>query len=448
MTNEKALKESSVGKLMVTLCLPVIMIMLVQVLYNMADVYFLGRTGDPLQVAAVSLASPVFSVFSALNTLIGFGGCTAASLALGRGKKELVKKYSSFVLYAGLILGVLLGAGTLIFMKPLLRVLGTDVQTAAHTQNYLRMMALGAPFAVAGGALSNTIRSDGDGKSAVMSNMTGTLLNILLDPLFISVFGWGVTGAGLATLLGNAVSFVMLLMIMCRKEAFSVSLRDFTIHPSVSIKILGLGFPMASGTLLASFSFAFSNRLLVSYGNTAVAANSVAGKASMLIIMIVMGLCMGMQPAISYAFGAKDRKRLRSILTGTGLISFVVAAVLSIAFYLARDAFVAAFLDDPQVLALGRRMIVGALLTAPVSGVYQLCSVYLQSTGKVSYATITALMQKGLVYIPVLYAMNTAFGLDGLIYAGAVADCISAVAAAFFCLAWAKAQKTHDIQLR
>ncbi|MBR3431460.1 MAG: hypothetical protein IKG87_15315 [Clostridia bacterium] len=93
MTNEKALKESSVGKLMVTLCLPVIMIMLVQILYNMADVYFLGRTGDPLQVAAVSLASPVFSVFSALNTLIGFGGCTAASLALGRGEKELVKKY-------------------------------------------------------------------------------------------------------------------------------------------------------------------------------------------------------------------------------------------------------------------------------------------------------------------------------------------------------------------
>ena len=126
MSNEKAMREASIGKLLLTMSLPVILVMLVQVLYNMADVFFLGRTGDPMQVAAVSLAAPVFSVFSAFNTLIGFGGCTAMSLALGRGDKELVSKYSSFVLYAGLLIGLVVGAGTLIFMDPLLKALRGD----------------------------------------------------------------------------------------------------------------------------------------------------------------------------------------------------------------------------------------------------------------------------------------------------------------------------------
>ena len=199
MTNEKALREQSVGKLLVSLSLPVILIMVVQVLYNMADVFFLGRSGDPLQVAGVSLAMPVFAVFSAFNTLIGFGGSTAASLALGSGEKQKVKQYSAFVLYAGLGLGVLMGIAVMLFLQPLLRLLGTDTQTAAYTGSYLKIMAAGAPFAVAGGAMSNVVRADGDGKSAVISHMSGTVLNIILDPIFISLLGWGVVGAGLAS---------------------------------------------------------------------------------------------------------------------------------------------------------------------------------------------------------------------------------------------------------
>ena len=441
MTNERALKEQSVGRLLLSLSLPVILIMIVQVLYNMADVFFLGRTGDPLQVAAVSLAMPVFAVFSAFNTLIGFGGCTAASLALGRGEKQKVKNYSAFVLYAGLGLGVLMGAAVLLLQDPLLRLLGTDAETAPFTGDYLRIMALGAPFAVAGGAMSNVVRSDGDGKSAVISHMSGTVLNILLDPIFISVLGWGVVGAAVATFLGNLASFVILFAVIRKKDNFSVSLRDFSLKPEISLHVLSLGFPMAASTLLSSFSSVFANRLLVSYGNDAVAAQSIAGKAGMLIAMIVMGICMGMQPAISYTYGRGDRKRMRDILLGTGSASVVTATVLAAVFFLGRDAFVRAFLDNGEILELGRRMILGGLAAAPLVGVYQLCSVYLQSTGRVTYATITALMQKGLVYVPVLYLMNTAFGLIGLIFSGAVTDVVSMLAALALCFRSARKQQ-------
>ena len=198
------------------------------------------------------------------------------------------------------------------------------------------------------------------------------------------------------------------------------------------------GFPMAASTLLSSFSSVFANRLLVRYGNEAVAAQSIAGKAGMLIAMIVMGICMGMQPAISYTCGRRDRRRMRSILLGTGTASVATATVLAVIFFLGRDSFVRAFLNNGEILALGRRMILGGLAAAPFVGVYQLCSVYLQSTGRVAYATVTALMQKGLVYVPVLYGMNAAFGLTGLIFSAAVTDVVSMLAAVALCMKSAK----------
>jgi putative MATE family efflux protein len=349
-----------------------------------------------------------------------------------------VKQYSAFVLYAGLGLGVLMGIAVMLFLQPLLRLLGTDTQTAAYTGSYLKIMAAGAPFAVAGGAMSNVVRADGDGKSAVISHMSGTVLNIILDPIFISLLGWGVVGAGLATLLGNLLSFILLFAVIRNKDNFSVSARDFTLRPEISLHVLSLGFPMAASTLLSSFSSVFANRLLVRYGNEAVAAQSIAGKAGMLIAMIVMGICMGMQPAISYTCGRRDRRRMRSILLGTGTASVATATVLAVIFFLGRDSFVRAFLNNGEILALGRRMILGGLAAAPFVGVYQLCSVYLQSTGRVAYATVTALMQKGLVYVPVLYGMNAAFGLTGLIFSAAVTDVVSMLAAVALCMKSAK----------
>lgn len=441
MANEKMMREASLGKLLVRLCVPVILVMLVNVAYNMADIFFLGRTGDPLPVAAVALAGPVFSVFSAFNTLLGFGACTAASMALGRGDKQSVRQYTSFCLYGSLLVGALCTVGTWLFTQPLLGLLGAQGAVGELTGEYLRIYALGAPLAIAAGSLGNTLRADGEGKSAVVATMAGTLVNILLDPLMISLLGWGVTGAALATVLGNAVSFIAILLAARKKDFFSLSLRDFTLRPQVAGKVLGLGLPMAAGLVLMSFSSAFGNRLLVAYGSEAVAAQGVAGKAGMLVGMIVMGVCMGVQPAVSYAYGRGDQARLRQIVKGTGLAAVVIGTVLGGAFALGRTAFVGAFLDDAAVVALGETMVLGTVIAAPLGGVYQMCQVYLQGTGKVSYATFTALLQKGLVYLPALYVMHALFGLPGLIFAPAVTDAIATAAGLGLSLRWARQQR-------
>ena len=438
MKNEKLMREGSIAELLLKMSLPVILIMMVTVLYNLADVFFIGRFGDRYQLAAISLAGPVFSAVSAFNTLIGFGSCTACSIALGEGREDLVKKFSAFALYASLGLGLLIGALILAGMRPLLGLLGTNEETAAYTAQYLRILALGAPFMIAGGALGNTVRADGDVKGAMLASLTGTLLNVALDPLFIAVFRWGCRGAALATVVGNVVSLCLLLRSASRKEIFSLSPRDFSLSGEISLRVLGLGLPMAASTLLMSFSSAISNRLTVSYGNVAVAARSVAGKSAMLIPMVVMGLCMGVQPAISYVYGCRDRARLRKIVLGVGGVCVSLALLLSAGFFLFREQFVAAFSPDPEVIALGKYMMLGTLLAVPVEGAYHMCSTYLQATGKVSYATLTSLMQKGLVFLPVLLCMERLLGLDGIVFANAATTLISTVIALLLCRSWSR----------
>ncbi len=444
MTSEKMMKEAPVWKLILTMGLPVVVVMIVNVLYNMADVFFMGQTGETLQVAAISLSGPAFNIFTGMGTLFGSGACTAIAMALGKGDRDKVKYYSSFCVWGSVGVGVILAAAMLAFMKPLLGMMGADSETMGYASTYLTIVALGSPFMMFSGALGNAVRADGSSGSVMVISLVGTFANILLDPLFILVFRWGIAGAAAATVLGNVISSVLVFRHIRKSDCFSISPKYFTLRREIALRTLGFGLPMAAGTVLMCFSSMFSNQLLVKYGNIAVAANGVAGKAGMLTGMIVMGVCMGIQPAISYAFGAGDQKRLRKILMGTGVAATLVSTALGAGFLLGREAFVTTFLDDPQVLEYGKLMVVGSMVASPLYGIYQLCSVYLQGTGKVSFATLTALLQKGIFFLPVLYLLEGAFELMGLIFAGAVTDVLSIAAGVALCLIWARQQKRAE----
>lgn len=437
MNNEKMMKEASPVKLLFTMGLPVIVVMIVQTLYNMADVFFMGQTGSTMEVAAISLAGPAFNIFSGMSTLFGAGACTAIAMALGQGDREKSRYYSSFCAWASVITGVILAAVLFIFMDPLLGFMGADAETAGFAKTYLSVVMLGSPFIMFGGGLGNALRADGSSAKTMVISLIGTFTNILLDPLFILVFGWGIAGAAWATVIGNVATSVLVFLHVKKSDCLSASPKYFTLKKDVSLRVISLGLPMALGTVLTCVSGMFSNQLLVKYGNIAVAANGVAGKAGMLVGMIAMGVCMGMQPVISYAFGMGDRKRLRKITLVTGIATTVITTVLGAGFLIGRDAFITAFLDDPQVLGIGRFMML-TLLASPVGGIYQLCSSYLQGTGKVSYATVTSLLSKGLVYVPVLFISEALGGFVGLVFAGAISDLISTAIGVLLSVSWAK----------
>lgn len=437
MKNEKMMREASPIKLLFTMGLPTIVVMIVQVLYNMADVFFIGQGGDAMQVAALSLSGPAFNIFQGVGTLFGAGSCTAIAMALGQGDREKAKYYSAFCAWGSVITGVVLAAAMLVFMDPLLAMMGANSETAGFARTYLSIIILGVPFTMLGGGLGNAIRADGSSAKTMLIALAGTFINILLDPLFISVLGMGIAGAAWATVIGNVATSILVCRHVKKSDCFTISPKYLSLKREISLRVISLGVPMALGTVLMCFSSMFSNQLLVKYGNIAVAANGVAGKAGMLVGMIAMGVCMGMQPVISYAFGMGDRRRLGRITLVTGGASAIVSAVLGAGFLLGRDAFMNAFIRDPQVLEAGR-FIMLSLIAAPVGGIYQLCSSYLQGTGKVSYATITSLLSKGLVFVPVLFISEALGGFTGLVFAGAVSDLISTAIGAWLCMNWAK----------
>ncbi len=448
MTSETMMKDAPVWKLILKMSLPMVVVMLMNVVYNMADVFFMGQTGNSLQVAAVSLAGPVFGILSGLNVLIGSGACTAIAIALGGGETERVKRYMSFSFWTSLALGLIACAAILLGMEPLLSLLGANAETSGYTRDYLRILALGAPVTIVGGVLGNAIRADGSATAPMLFSIGGNLINIVLDFLFVLVFHWGTSGAALATVFGSLFSLVCILFLLRRKKAFSISPKYFSLRPSVSLRVLSLGVPMAAGVILQGCSGMFSNQLLVKYGNAAVAASSVAGKSGMLIGMVLMGICMGIQRAISYMFGVGNRKRIRKIVRGTGFLTVLLSLGMAVGFFFARDSFMAAFLNDPQVIELGRTMMLASLVTAPVTAVYQLCSAYLQGIGKVRPATVTSLLRQGLVYVPLLYLMELALGLNGVIFAASAADLIACAAACFLCLRCAEKPRTAAVSVQ
>lgn len=437
MKNEKMLREAPVWKLLFTVGLPTIVVMIINVLYNMADVFFMGQTGETMQVAAISLCGPAFNIFQGMGTLFGSGACTAIAMALGQGDRERARQYSAFCTWASVAVGLALAGAMLAFMTPLLTMMGATPETEAFARTYLTIVALGSPFTMFCGGLGNALRADGSSAKTMLISLAGTGVNIALDPLFILVFRWGIAGAAWATVLGNVVSCVLVFLHVRKTDCFTISPRCFTLKKQVSLRVMSLGLPMALGTVLMCFSSMFSNQLLVKYGNIAVAANGVAGKAGMLVGMIVMGLCMGMQPVISYAYGMGDRERLRGILLATGTAATLLSILLGGCFLLTREAFIQAFLNDPEILETGKFMML-ALLGAPVGGLYQLCSVYLQGTGKVSYATFTSLLSKGVIFIPMVFLGEALLGLPGLVFAGVATELASTAVAVLLCLSWSK----------
>lgn len=432
--NQETLERGSYGTLLLNLCIPTIVIMLVTVVYNMADIYFIGQTGDENMIAAVSLCSPLFSILSGLGTLFGSGGCTSISLALGRGDKERVKNISALCFTGAAGIGILFLAAVLAFLAPVCGVLGADDATLGFTEQYLRVIAIGAPVILFTNVFMNLIRADGAAKVTMAANLLGTFTNIILDPIFILALNLGVTGAAIATVLGNVVSAGFILWYCLKKTTYySFRLKDVRLQPEVVLPVVTLGLPMAFSTILMSVSHMFSNNLMMDYGATAMSAQSVAGKINMLISMTAMGICMGMQPAISYNFAQKNGKRTGEILKKTAVTCVVVGSVLTLFCLLFRDRLILAFIDSPEVLSLGRFMLTASLAMGPFYGLYQLCTTYLQSTGRAGYATFASLLNKGLIFLPVLIALHAAFGLYGIACTAPVTDALSLIAAFLLC---------------
>ena len=444
--NEKILAEGSYTQLLVKLCIPTVVVILVMIIYNMADTYFIGQTGDPNKIAAISLSMPFFTILSGASTLFGNGGCTSISMALGRKDYDKIKAFCSICCYSALTVGIVFMLFVLTFIRPIATMLGADADTMEFTCQYLQIFSLAAPFVMFNQTFGSVIRADGAAAQSMISNILGTISNISLDALFILVFHWDVAGAALATVIGNMLTTIYLVYYLWKKQpAFRPYPKNFTFKKDYFMPVMTLGLPMCCSTLLNSVSHMIANRMMIGYGSVALSAQSVAGKLSMVITMLLMAVCMGLQPAISYNYGRNDLKRMYGIIRNTGIFTVVLGFILCTVCYVARTPIISAFIDNAEVIEYGQIMVLASICTGPFFGLYQLCQTFMQATGQAAYATFTAMLDKGIFYLPILFIMNHAFQMYGIAFSAAVTLIFALAVGAYLALRWNKTIKERAL---
>lgn len=420
---QELFESKSVWNAIFTMAVPAMVTMVVMILYNMADMYFVGRTGDTVQVAAVSLVGPVFSIMMAIGSMLGGGACALIAKTLGEKNTEEVHLYSSLCCWGGICFGVIFGGVVLLLREPLLTFLGSNAEMRPYASVYLTVLAMGAPIMIFASAGGNILRAEGAVKQSMFSSLLSTVTNIILDPIFILVLKLGVGGAAIATVIGNALAAVYLIIYFRKgKSSLRVHPKFAMQKPWKIMKIVAIGLPNLVSSTLVGFAGAFANQLLVQYGTIAVAAMAAAGKSTMMISMLQMGLTMGIQPLMAYSYGAEDLDRLKEIIKKIAILTIGIGLVVSVTCFVGSKTAISLFLKDPQALELGQKMIRLLVLSGPFLGLYYICSNFLQASGNAKVATFTSLLRQGIFLILLLYIMNYFFGVTGNICAHLTAD--------------------------
>lgn len=420
------LNRIPVAEAVVRNAIPAMIAMLMVLVYNLADTFFIGQTNDDLQVAAVSLATPVFLIFMSVGTVFGVGGTSVIARAMGEGRKEYAGKVCAFCMWGCIGIGLLLTVIFLCFMEQILSFIGASGDTWELTRTYLMIVTYSGPFVLIAGCFSNILRAEGEAVKAMTGQLLGNILNIILDPILILGLGWDVAGAAIATVIGNLVAAgYYLLYFASGKSSLSIHIRDAAVKGSICSDVLSIGIPASLGSLLMSLSQIIMNSQMAQYGDMALAGIGVAMKVTMLTGMLCMGLGQGVQPLLGYCIGAKNWLRYKKIMRFSMCLSFALGVVATGVCYLLLEPIVKAFLTDANALEYGMQFSKILLTTGALFGIFYMLLNALQAMGAAKASLIINLSRQGLIYIPMLFIMDAAIGMTGLVWAQPVADALS-----------------------
>ena len=417
------------------LAVPTILSSLVTVLYNLADTYFVGMLNNSVQNAAVTLAAPLILAFNAVNNLFGVGSSSMMSRALGSRDYETVHRSSAFGFYCSIFCGLLFSLLYVVFQPFVLTILGADTTTAEATAGYLRWtVACGAAPTILNVVMAYLVRAEGAALHASIGTMSGCILNIILDPIFILPWGlnMGAEGAGLATFLSNCVAcgyFFVLLYVKRENTHVCIKPSMFCLKRRIVLGVCGVGIPASIQNLLNVTGMTVLNNFTSSYGSDAVAAMGITQKINMVPMQIAMGLSQGIMPLISYNYASGNTPRMKKTLTFAAKISLTALVIVAAGYYVGAGALVRMFMQDPTIVAYGTRFLRGFCLGLPFLCMDFLAVGVFQAVGLGKNAFIFAILRKVVLEIPALIILNALFPLYGLAYAQFAAEIVLATAA-------------------
>ncbi len=428
-TNQELFERMPVPKALAQMCIPTIIGQMIVLVYNLADTFFIGRTGNPYMVAAASLVLPIFNISNAVSGLIGIGAGSLISRLLGAGKTKDASKISAFAFYFGI--AVSLSYSLIVFFgrDAILWALGASDQTFSYAAQYaLCVVMIGGIPTILQLTLSQLVRAVGCSREAAFGTSLGGLLNIGLDPLFMFVLlpkGSEILGAGIATLLSNIISMIYFIVLILRLRKKTVlSLSPAAGLPGgnlIRVMILG-GIPAGASNLLFDFSQILINKLMAAYGDIALAAVGIVLKAERIPLNTGVGICQGMMPLVAYNYSAGNHKRMRKILNESRIAGLLVAAAAIIFYEVFAPQILRLFINNEATAVLGASFLRARCLATPFMFMCFHILYFFQAMGKAGYAFILALIRQLVLYAPLLLLMDYLLGMSGLVWTQLVSD--------------------------
>lgn len=418
--------NAPVSTAILKLSIPVVCGMMVQVLYNLVDTFFIGRLHDQNQLAAASITTPVFMILMAISTIVSTGAASYISRCIGRKDGERANRTLTTGIMICTVLAVLAMSVGLVFIKPFIMALGASAEVYPFAYQYVVVMLLGAipvMLSFAGGQL---LRAEGAAMPSIIGMMIGTVVNVIFDPIFIFGLHLGILGAGIATVLGNIAALgYYIWYYLSGKSILRIKPSYVSWEKKIWKEIFFIGIPACLSQLLSSVALMILNNQAKAYGDTVLAGMGVASKLAFIGTFIFMGFAAGCQPLIGYNYGAGNYKRIRAIFKTGMTMTCCIGIVLTALFWFFAGGLVAFFTPLPEVIAQGARVFRISIFAFVILGPQMLATTGIQAFGKAKESLILSVAWQGFVYIPLLFLLQSWMGFNGLIWAQPIADAIT-----------------------
>lgn len=421
------LGQEPIGRLLVRMAVPATIAMGVNALYNLVDTIFIGRGVGSLAIGGVGIAFPVQILIVAVALLVGLGSASVISRMMGRGDEERAARAVGNALLMIFILASALAGLGLVFMEPLLSVLGSTEDIRGYAREYLSVILPGAPFLATAIASTHIVRSEGRAKTAMIIMLIGAGLNIILDPIFIFVLGLGVRGAATATIIAQFTSFLFAMgFYFSGSSAVPVRLRHIRLQWDVIPEVTALGMAAFVRQFGQSFFIIIVNNALRAFGDEiAISAFGVINKLLLFALMPLIGVAQGFQPIAGYNYGARNMARVRSAVRVSNAVAISVAMFYFALVMLFPRTIFGIFTQDPELIEVGSRAMRIVLIAIPLLGMQIIGAVFFQAVGKAGPALILSMSRQIILLIPLVLILPQFFGVTGVWASFPAADLVA-----------------------
>lgn len=430
LNTENPLGYERIPALLRSFAIPSIIAMLVSSLYNIVDQVFIGQGVGYLGNAATNVSYPLSTICLAIALLIGIGSASRFSLYLGAGEKEKAARVIGNGIMMMIVFGVLYAILVEIFMRPLLTAFGATTEIMPYAQTYSRIIALGMPFLIITNGMSNFARADGSPRYSMVCMLIGAVINTILDPIFIFIFHWGVAGAAWATIIGQFFSFLFAILYIRKFKQIRLRRTDIYLDLKESIQTASLGMSNSLNQVAITFVQIVLNNSLTYYGASSVygqeiplAACGIVMKTNAILLAVIIGLSQGSQPIIGFNYGARQYDRVRKTYKLAITCNLVVSAVGFVLFQFFPRQIISLFGSGEEAyFEFSIHFMRTFLFMVLVNGVQLLSSNFFSAIGKPVKGLLLSMTRQVIFLIPLVLLLPLIWGLDGILYAGPIAD--------------------------